>query len=108
MNLFVQHGYLLKYDSDGKSYGAWPHWGEHNDFRSGKSEYPAPLKGLLPRNPPQSPQNVNVNVKMNVEIENEGEIAQKLKVKEHYKELHLPNFREVRSLQPGRTYPLRV
>lgn len=61
MNLFVQHGYLLKYDADGKSYGAWPHWREHNDFRSGKSEYPVPPKGLLPRNPPQSPQNVNVN-----------------------------------------------
>lgn len=74
MNLFVQHGYLLKYDSDGKWYGAWPHWGEHNDFRKGVSEYPAP-PGLLPRNPPQSPQNVNVNVKKNVEneIENESE-----------------------------------
>jgi hypothetical protein len=55
LDLFVSAGFLLKYEVDGKCYGAWPHWSEHNDFRKGTSEYPAPPGALLPRNPPKSP-----------------------------------------------------
>lgn len=67
MNLFVEHGYLLKYEVDGKWYGAWPHWSEHNDFREAKSVYPSPGDSGVSRGnePPSLPHNVNVNVNVN-------------------------------------------
>lgn len=60
MELFVEHGYLHKYEADGKEYGSWPHWGEHNDFRKKNSQYPAPKTQLGGNNPPQSPLEVEV------------------------------------------------
>ena len=45
MEAFAHHEdpLLLKVEVNGKAYGVWPNWGEHNDFRENKSRYPEVL-----------------------------------------------------------------
>lgn len=45
MEAFANHEdpLLLKVEVNGKAYGVWPNWGEHNDFRENKSRYPEVL-----------------------------------------------------------------
>lgn len=48
MEAFAHHEdpLLLKVEVNGKAYGVWPNWGEHNDFRENKSRYPEVLAVL--------------------------------------------------------------
>jgi hypothetical protein len=69
MNAMVEAGFLKKIEVNGHRYGAWPHWGEHNDFRNNSSRYPEvadalgyPRKGGSTLNSPQRPSEVEGEV----------------------------------------------
>jgi hypothetical protein len=69
MNAMVEAGFLKKIEVNGHWYGAWPHWGEHNDFRNNSSRYPEvadalgyPRKGGSTLNSPQRPSEVEGEV----------------------------------------------
>ncbi len=44
MEVFAEQGFLLCYQVGEETFGAWPHWAEHNDFREKVSIYPAPTE----------------------------------------------------------------
>ena len=41
MLVMVEAGFLCRVEVEGTSYGYWPHWGAHNNFRTNTSRYPA-------------------------------------------------------------------
>ena len=73
MELFAEKAFLLKYEVDGKWYGAWPHWSEHNDFRKTEGHYPPPAGFVDPVKPPNTPNKTETEVERESEVERETE-----------------------------------
>jgi hypothetical protein len=76
MNAMVEAGFLKKIEVNGHWYGAWPHWGEHNDFRNNSSRYPEvadalgyPRKGAPTLNSPQRPSEAEVQTEVEGDVE---------------------------------------
>jgi len=75
MNAMLEAGFLKKIEVNGHWYGAWPHWGEHNDFRNNSSRYPEvsdalgyPRKGAPTLKSPQRPSEAELEAEGEVEV----------------------------------------
>jgi hypothetical protein len=69
MELFVEKAFLLKYEVDGKWYGAWPHWAAHNDFRKSDGHYPPPPGFVDPGKPQKPPSKAEAETETEKEVE---------------------------------------
>lgn len=82
LDAFVEHKFLLKVEVQGKFYGVWPNWGEHNDFRDNKSRYPEVLATLAKpsgtlRHPPKGTDTLKSPLEVEVEVEAEASTISK-------------------------------
>jgi hypothetical protein len=90
MLTMLEAGFLRRVEVEGTSYGYWPHWGAHNNFRTNTSRYPAvqalvnpdkgtpllktPRKGTSPLESPGNPLEREVEREVESETEREREV----------------------------------